>query len=111
MNIFVGMIVDIFGGSSQNWTIFGVISLHFRALLKLRVQNLKIFFFFFFFFWGGGGGKISNIFGGMPDIFGVNSSPGGYSQFFFMHRLGPSIYPSPPKNNRNFTHPQKYLKF
>ena len=56
MNIFVGMIVDIFGGSSQNWTIFGVISLHFRALLKLRVQNLKIFFFFFFFFLGGGGG-------------------------------------------------------
>ena len=27
---------------------------------------------------------------------------GGYSHFFFIRRLGPSIYHSPPKNSRNF---------
>ena len=43
----------------------------------------------------------------------------GYSHFFFIRRLGPSIYRSPPppkkkknnKKNRNFKNPQKYLKF
>ena len=32
--------VDIFGGSSQNWTnYFRVISMHFRGFLKVKVQN------------------------------------------------------------------------
>ena len=42
----------------------------------------------------------------------------GYSQFFFIRRLGPSIYclspsaPPPPKKKiRNIRHTQKYLKF
>ena len=30
---------------------------------------------------------------------------GGYSHFFFIRRLGPSIYRSAPKNIRNFKHP------
>ena len=38
------------------------------------------------------------------------SSQGGYSHFFFIHRLGPSIYPS-PKKYQDFKHPKKYLKF
>ena len=67
MNIFVGMIVDIFVGSSQNWTIFWVISIHFKALLKVRVQNWKIFFGRGR---GGGGLKFQIFFGGMPDFFG-----------------------------------------
>ena len=32
---------------------------------------------------------------------------GGYSNFFRIHRFGPSIYRSPPKNIRNFKHPKK----
>ena len=39
------------------------------------------------------------------------ATPGGYSHFFFIRRLGPSIYRSPPNNIRNFKHPKKYLKF
>ena len=31
----------------------------------------------------------------------------GYSKFFFIRRLEPSTYPSPPKNIRNFKHPKK----
>ena len=34
-------------------------------------------------------------------------SQGGYSHFVFICRLGSSIYPSPPKNIRNFKHPKK----
>ena len=46
---------------------------------------------------------------------------GGYSHFFFIRRLGPSIYRSPPpppkkkkkkkKKYQEFQAPQKYLKF
>ena len=35
---------------------------------------------------------------------------GGYSLFFFIRRLGPSIYPSPLKNIRNFKHPKKIFE-
>ena len=35
--------------------------------------------------------------------------PGGYSNFFCIRRLGPSIYRSPPKNIRNFKHPKKNI--
>ena len=35
---------------------------------------------------------------------------GGVSHISFIHRLGPSIYRSPPKNIRDFKHPQK-IKF
>ena len=49
----------------------------------------------------------------------MRQSHGGYSHFFFIRRLGPSIYRLPPpppqkkkqKKNRNFKNPQKYLKF
>ena len=37
-------------------------------------------------------------------------SPGGYSNFFRICRLGPSIYCSPPKNIRNFKHPKKIFE-
>ena len=37
---------------------------------------------------------------------------GGYSIFFRLRRLGPSIYRSPQKQkNQEFHAPQKYLKF
>ena len=36
---------------------------------------------------------------------------GGYSNFFRIRRIGPSIYPSPQKKIRNIKHPKKYLKF
>ena len=49
---------------------------------------------------GGGGG------GG-----GGGGEGRGYSNFFRIRRLGPSIYSSPQKNIRNFKHPKKYLKF
>ena len=35
---------------------------------------------------------------------------GGYSYFFIIRRLGPSIYRSPPKNIRNFMHPKKVFE-
>ena len=35
---------------------------------------------------------------------------GGYSIFFRIRRLGPSIYRSPPKNIRNFKYPQKVFE-
>ena len=34
---------------------------------------------------------------------------GGYSHFFCIRRLGPSICPSPQKNIRNFKHPKKNI--
>ena len=34
----------------------------------------------------------------------------GYSNFFRIRRLGPSIYRSPPKNIKNFKHPQKIFE-
>ena len=37
----------------------------------------------------------------------VCTQGGGYSIFFRIRRLGPSIYRSPPKNIRKFKHPQK----
>ena len=40
------------GGSSQNWTSFRLITMHFRAFFKSKVQNWDIF----------GVAKISNIF-------------------------------------------------
>ena len=42
--------MDIFGGSSQNWTIFRVISMHLGSSLSVKVQNAIA--------------KILNIFGG-----------------------------------------------
>ena len=38
------------------------------------------------------------------------STLGGYSYFFRIRRLGPSIYCSHPKNIRNFKHPQKIFE-
>ena len=35
---------------------------------------------------------------------------GGYSHFFFMHMLRPSIYPSLPKDIRNFKHTLKLFE-
>ena len=35
---------------------------------------------------------------------------GGYSNFFRIRSLGPSIYRSPPKNIRNFKHPKKLFE-
>ena len=35
---------------------------------------------------------------------------GGYSHFFFIRRLGPSIYHSPQKNIRNFKHAKKIFE-
>ena len=35
---------------------------------------------------------------------------GGYSNFFCIRRLGPSIYRSPQKNIRNFKHPKKIFE-
>ena len=43
------------------------------------------------------------------DLYGI-SPGGGYSRFFFIGRLGPSIYPSPGKNIRNFKHPEKIFE-
>ena len=40
----------------------------------------------------------------------VDSVPGRYSNFFRIHRLGPSIYRSPQKNIRNFKHPKKIFE-
>ena len=75
MNIFGGMkILWIFffflgggGGSSQNvtgfWGHLKIFLCTLGSFLKVNVENGDIFF------WGGGGvAKISNIFGGMPDI-------------------------------------------
>ena len=39
-----------------------------------------------------------------------NSPPGGYSTFFRIRRLGPSIYRSPQKNIRNFKPPKKIFE-
>ena len=39
-----------------------------------------------------------------------NRGGGGVLSFFYIHRLGPSIYRSPPKNIRNFKHPQKIFE-
>ena len=36
--------------------------------------------------------------------------PRGYPNFFRIHRLGPIIYRSPPKNIRNFKHPKKIFE-
>ena len=49
------------GGSSLNWTSFRVISMYFRAFLKVNIQNKDSF----------GVAKNSNIFWGVdiPDIF------------------------------------------
>ena len=41
---------------------------------------------------------------------GQNGGGGGYSHFFFIRRLGPSIYRSPPNKIRNFKHPQIRFK-
>ena len=35
--------VDIFGGSSQKWTVLGVISMHLGSFLKVKVQIGGIF--------------------------------------------------------------------
>ena len=35
---------------------------------------------------------------------------GGTLSFFFIRRIGPSIYRLPPKNIGNIKHPRKYLK-
>ena len=35
---------------------------------------------------------------------------GGYSHIFFIRRLGSSIYRLPPKNMKNFKHPQKIFE-
>ena len=35
---------------------------------------------------------------------------GGTLNFFYIRRLGPSIYSSPPKNIRNFKHPKKIFE-
>ena len=37
----------------------------------------------------------------------LTNAQGGYSNFFCIRRLGPSIYCSPKKNIRNFKHPKK----
>ena len=44
MNIFLGYenFVDIFFGSSQNWASLMVISMQFRVVLKVKVQNWDI---------------------------------------------------------------------
>ena len=38
------------------------------------------------------------------------SPQGGYSNFFRIRRLGPSIHRSPQKNIRNFKHPKKIFE-
>ena len=45
MNIFWDMKIlwIFFGGSSQNWASFRLISMQFRAFLRSKVQNLDIF--------------------------------------------------------------------
>ena len=45
MNIFLGYedFVDIFLGSSQNWTSLRVISMQFMVFFKVKVQNWGIF--------------------------------------------------------------------
>ena len=40
----------------------------------------------------------------------VSAPQGGYSNFFRIRRLGPSIYRSPQKNIRNFKHPKKIFE-
>ena len=40
----------------------------------------------------------------------LGRNPGGYSHFFCIRRLGPSICPSPQKNIRNFKHPKKIFE-
>ena len=56
MNIFGGHedIVDILGGSSQNWASLRVISMQLRVFFKVNEQNWDIFWV----------AKISNIFWG-----------------------------------------------
>ena len=61
-------------------------------------------------FWLEGSGKVriwrvSTSNGVDPDLRG-----GGYSNFFRIRRLGPSIYRSPQKNIRNFKHPKKIFE-
>ena len=62
----------LFGGSSQNWTIFGSLLCILGSFLRpvYRMGIFLSFFSFFFFFLGGGGGaaKIPHIFWGMPGI-------------------------------------------
>ena len=55
--------------------------------------------------------------GSNGDIFAVNMygqvcyiPREGYSHFFCIHRFGPSICPSPPKNIRNFKHPKNIFE-
>ena len=43
-------------------------------------------------------------------IWNPQGGGGGYSNFFRMHRPGPSIYRSPQKNIRNFKHPKKIIE-
>ena len=40
----------------------------------------------------------------------IKAQGGGYSNFFRIRRLGPSIYRSPQKNIRNFKHPKKIFE-
>ena len=47
----------------------------------------------------------------IKEVFPRGGVGGGYSHFFFIRRLGPSINCSSQKNIRNFKHPKKYLKF
>ena len=46
MNIFLDMKIlrIFFGGSSQNWASFRVISMHFRVFLKVKGTELGYFF-------------------------------------------------------------------
>ena len=44
------------------------------------------------------------------EIICVFDSQGGYSNFFRIRRLGPSIYRSPQKNIKNFKHPKKIFE-
>ena len=56
-------LVDIFWGSSQNWTIKVQTGGYFLGCSNfnylLGCLKCLIFFFFFFFFWGGGGGGVN----------------------------------------------------
>ena len=45
-----------------------------------------------------------------PRILCLLHAQGGYSNFFPIRRLGPSICPSPQKNIRNFKHPKKIFE-
>ena len=55
------LIVDIFGGSPQNWTTFGVISIQLRVFLKVKIQKIQ---------------KYQIYFWGMPGILGLKSRCG-----------------------------------